>query len=211
MIDWELESGDLLIFDGTSKISKAIKFFTRGQFSHVGLVWRCPTTKKLYVWENGSPSKSSYPIITKKGADHDGAHLTPLRKRFKSLNGNVFVRRLIRLKSKTTDFDTKYTEFITENLGRPYKSDFVACWNQITGISLMHLPFMEERDPDCTSWWCGELVLYTYKHLGVIEDVFVPFHYILPSEFTDIDTTDNLVISENFAFMELENLCINKN
>jgi hypothetical protein len=202
--NWGLETGDLLLFDGGNKTSKIIKIFTNGVYSHVGMVWRCPVTKKLFVWENGKPPKSSYPIIAVKDSDHAGAHLIPLKKRFKMYSGTIFVKRLMKNKINTEEFDNRYLEFIKKNIGRPYRTDFIACWNQVTGMSLMHLPFIDQNKDDSLEWWCGELVLYTYKYLGVITDVYGRFHTILPSEFERIQDHGRVEISKDYTFMELE-------
>lgn len=63
MIRMDLSSGDLLLFEGRSKISRFFTFFT-GRFSHVAVVWKCPWTLRLYVWENGSVTHDEAPLIS---------------------------------------------------------------------------------------------------------------------------------------------------
>ena len=204
----DLESGDLLLFDGFTKLSKAVKFFSGGAFSHVAVIWRCPSTKNLYVWENGDPNEREYPIISKKGAPHSSAHLTPLDVKLKGYKGDIFVRRLIKRK-ELSNFPDKLNNFVIENIGKPYRPDFVASWNQGKGVSLIHLPFLEDHGENVDSWICSELVLKTYETCGVI-NLRALSHSVVPEDFSDIEVSERITINDGFAFMELEHVKSNK-
>jgi len=48
-----LKSGDLIIFQGNSITSKLIQFFTNSKYNHSALVYKCPVSKQLYLFETG--------------------------------------------------------------------------------------------------------------------------------------------------------------
>lgn len=182
-----LRSGDLLLFDGESNTSQLIKFFTVSCWSHVALVYRCPKTKILYVWENGDVGRGSGPLITRKGCPRNSAHLIPLKSRLKAYKGLVYVRRLLGKKS----IDHKvYDKFVAENLGTDYSWDLVASWNQRGGSSLLPLCFLEDKNDRYGGWICSQLVALTYKQLGVME-LLQASHTFMPVDFAKDDIVDN--------------------
>jgi hypothetical protein len=165
----KLKTGDLILFDGHSKVSKAVKFFTSGVFSHVGILWQCQKTGIMYVWENGDNSEKEYPIIKVKGSDDNSAHLTPLYVKLKNYNGDIYVRQLQSGNLDRNELYHNLTFFIRKHIGKPYRVDLVPCWNQSVRFSVLRLKFMEDNDNDPSNWLCSELVIKTFEHLGVFK------------------------------------------
>ena len=100
-----LDTGDLLLFHGTAKVSCCIEFFTSSKYSHIGMVLKDqtyiqPALTGLYVWQSG---KEGFPEVE----DHkifDGVQISPLDKVIDDYGiGNVYVRKLI----LNTPLDTK--------------------------------------------------------------------------------------------------------
>lgn len=197
---FNLDTGDILIFNGSSTLSKAIKFFTSTVFSHSALVWRCPHTKKLYVWENGEPGEKEYPMITKKKSDLGSAHLIPLYKKIRHYDGQVYVRPLVG--DRTLEFYQKFDKFVGEHLGKPYRCDFIATWNQNIGFSLLPLPFMDDNKSDPYSWVCSELVVKTLEYAGVIK-LSVRANSVIPQDLAK-DDSSKIITNEGFVFTDLE-------
>src|SRR3990167_5533108 len=90
-----LKTGDLLFFEGEGYVSTLIKIFTNSHISHVGMIWRCPITDRIYIWETGDISDDCLPIITKKNSPINAAHLVPLEIKIKQKYKKIYTRRLI--------------------------------------------------------------------------------------------------------------------
>ena len=93
-----VKTGDILLFNyRDSWFSWAIKFFTRSNYSHVGMVVVDPQfteipLKGVYLWESGRgyiPDPENHRLKT-------GVQLTPMEQVFKTFEskGNVYLRRL---------------------------------------------------------------------------------------------------------------------
>ena len=196
-----LQSGDLLLFDGDSWTSQLVKFFTSSCWSHIGIVYKCPKTKELYIWENGDISEASGPIITRKGCPRNSAHLVPLKNRLGAYEGLVYVRRLLKKKKINQN---KFDRFVSDNLGNSYSWDLVASWNQRGGTSLLPLSFLEDHTDGQNGWICSQLVVLTYEHLGVMT-LLQPSHTYMPVDFAGETITTN----KGYEVLELELLAYN--
>jgi hypothetical protein len=192
-----LHTGDLLIFEGYFGIDKAIKFFTQSQYSHVGIVWQCPKTKKKYVWEIGQPSKREQPIIGKSGVPSNGAHLTPLAKKIKNYWGHIYVKRLYCKQPLNLN---KLTDFIAANLGKEYRSDFVGMWNRRYCSSILPIPFLTDEGDE---WTCVELATKTYEHMGILT-VSADTATLYAHDLVDESWNEDITVNPGYAFGPLE-------
>lgn len=172
-----LRNGDVLLFKGNGGGSRLIKVFTRSDVTHAGLVFRCPITDVVYVWETGDLPGGSGPLITVRNSIKLTAHLVPLSTRIKAYDGEVYVKRLLHDgKSKELD-EVAYARFIKSNLGRKYPVTLVSSWNQRGGASCLPLPFLDAKGTG--DWMCAELVARTLDHLGVMV-IEKPPHTVMP-------------------------------
>ena len=98
----DLDTGDLLLFAGTNSgllglMDKAITYFTKSPYTHVGVVLKDPTfihssLKGLYLWESGWENGNPDP---QDGKVKIGVQLTPLEEVIKNNKGKYFIRKLI--------------------------------------------------------------------------------------------------------------------
>jgi hypothetical protein len=194
----DLKSGDLLFFLGNSFTSRLITTFTESIISHVGVVYKCPISGKVYVWETGDIDleKNCLPIISKGKKAANGAHLIGLEKK---LIGNYYTAILV--KKLTGDLDhRKLDVFIAKNLGKPYTINMVNSWCQRFNLTLISLPFIEDYDEfqqdedgqiyEYSDWMCSQLVALTYIHLGVIKRLDDYSHLITPYDMKNVVTTN---------------------
>lgn len=192
-----LSSGDLLLFEGDSYTSKMISFFTSSKISHAAIVWKCPITKKLYMFSCGRIAESSLPIISKYDCPYNGTHLIPITKNSLSEYKKVYVRKLI--SEKEID-SIKFDKFIANNLGKFYTANLVPLWTQRCNPSVINFSFLEELGEDYKSdnyneWMCSQLVLLTYYNLDIVK--FFDSH---TSSITPGDMFDDIVTNYGYDF-----------
>jgi hypothetical protein len=89
-----LDTGDLVLFSGTSTFSNLVKFATQGKWSHVGVVLRTlERPGEPLLWE--STTLVDVPDV-ETGEARPGVQLVPLRVRVERYDGEVTCRRLNR-------------------------------------------------------------------------------------------------------------------
>jgi hypothetical protein len=152
-----LETGDVLLFNGKSTISEAIKLVTPGRFSHVGMVVNLPEYDFVCCWE--STTLSSLDDLD-TGEPTKGVQLVPLSSRLAGYNGEVYVRHLA--PSLSADQLMHLWEFRREMRGVPYEQD------KLDLLRTLWRPFA--GDEDLTSVFCSELVAETYQRLGLLKE-----------------------------------------
>lgn len=138
----KLESGDLLLFEGSGMNSKLIRIFTESPISHAAIVYRCPITSQIYLWETGGDSflssihsaktdvnENSFPIITEKSSPYNASHLIPLYVKLRgNYNKKVYLKKLV-CKRKKLD-QLVFDLFVVTNMGKPYMANLVSLWTQ---------------------------------------------------------------------------------
>lgn len=158
-----VKSGDIIFTEGLGFNSSLIQFFTESKISHAGLVYKCPITEELYIWEIGDITSYSLPIITRNDAPLNAAHLIPLKNKFcKEYTQNIYVKRLI---DENNIFDQlSYDLFVAMNLGKPYLSNLVSLWTQRgINITLIDIGFMQDNTEfadsfDHEEWMCSQVI-----------------------------------------------------
>lgn len=157
-----VKTGDILLFNyRDSWVSWAIKFFTRSNYSHVGMIVVDPQftekpLKGVYLWESGRgyiPDPENHRLKT-------GVQLTPMDQVFKTFEGkgNVYLRRLKVPDGIITEDKLKIVHTAVHN--KPY--DMVP-FDWLGGI-ISYDPEPQKND----RFWCSSLVGFLYSHLGII-------------------------------------------
>lgn len=193
----KFKSGDLLFFESNDFSSKIIKLFTNSKITHVGMIWKCPITKRLYVWESGDIYKNNFPIINRKNYPLCSAHLIPLSIKINKKYKNIYYKKLIcKKKFNKLEFD----KFIAKNIGKNYPLNIIGVW---TKKILINLPFIEEFDEDLEKpihkeWMCSQLILFTYYHLKIISEINSHTSIITPG-----DLFNNIITNDGFTFSKI--------
>ncbi len=165
----QLKTGDIVLFSGSGVVSNVIKWFTKSDWSHVGMVIRSDEHDMLLLWESTTLSK----IKTVNGVERQGVAIRPLSEVINGYDGKVAVRKLIH--KLTTDDIKILAKFREEVKGRPYEESklelFKSAYDWIGGAN----------DEDLSSIFCSELIAEFYQRIGIIES------YTSSNEYTPAD------------------------
>lgn len=199
-----LNTGDLIFFTTINSGGSSVKFFTLSNFTHVGIIYICPITNIIYIWEVGEASGSKI-VITRDKKATNASHLIPFDIKIKSKYvKEIYIRKLI-----TNEFiQDKMTKFIAENIGKNYdynlafgyfKQGFIFTdFNLIQYLSI----------PEATI--CSELVIETYKYLDILKiRDFSTIKSYYPKHFSNIEKDTNIIINEKqFRFDVIKKIII---
>ena len=188
--EMELQTGDILLFRGTSWLSYLIEFFGQSAYSHVGIILKNPSVlgleDGLYLWDasygytpDAEEHKKQYGVHIHKVDD-----ILPLYPYH-----SVYVRRL----------HIERTEEMMEQLaivhhrvhGKPYNLhlyDWMAStWNMNQQLAPSYAWRQTSR------FWCSALVAYIYHEMGWVSDV--NWSIIAPREFSSKESTGQLLFT----------------
>lgn len=181
--EYEPKTGDILLFSGKSfspmpTKSFIIKFFTKSDISHVGMIWVDPNTKIPWIWETGPCNKrlkSQYPKI--EGRSYY-SHMTMLEDKLENVRQQYVIRQINRELNPY-----KMLEFIQNNIGKFYAFDLALSWYEIYIDRALPMRFLSEGCRGSGYWSCGELVAATLQHMGVIDNSIKKKCYF-PAQYT---------------------------
>ena len=146
----ELQTGDLVFCSGSYFFSQAIQKFTRSVWSHVGVIYRDPTLKRVFILESET-------LI--------GVRLAPLSKYLRDYHGknNPYKGDMIIARVRPEIDQVKLNEAISfgmDELTKPYDK------LEIVRIGLRILFKVSRRTRD-RKYICSELVYECYNSVGV--------------------------------------------
>ncbi|MFO0878457.1 MAG: YiiX/YebB-like N1pC/P60 family cysteine hydrolase [Gemmataceae bacterium] len=153
-----LDTGDILLFGGSSPLSSWIKRLTRSRWSHVALVARAPTTRRLLLWE--ATLDTDLPDVA-TSLLAPGVNLYDLHEWVSHYADETAVRQL--QIPRTVEMTRQLLDFYLEARGRPYERNRL----QLLG-ALYDGPGGRNRQPDTSSFFCSELVAEAYQRLGLL-------------------------------------------
>ena len=169
-----LKTGDIILTGGTSLFSKAIKFLTKSEWSHVGMVVRTDEWNFVLMWESTTPSGVE---DVRTGEVTRGVQLVPLSERVRTYKGSFAVRQISR--ALTVDEVEKLKAFRAKVRGRNYDMDAL----ELLG-SAIDVPFLPQNTEDIASLFCCELIAETYQELGLLDEV-KPSNEYVPHDFSE--------------------------
>lgn len=146
----ELQTGDLVFCSGSYFFSQAIQKFTHSVWSHVGMIYRDPTLKRVFILESET-------LI--------GVRLAPLSKYLRDYHGknNPYKGDMIIARVRPEIDQMKLNEAISfgmDELTKPYDN------LEILRIGLRILFKVSRRTRD-RKYICSELVYECYNSVGV--------------------------------------------
>jgi len=187
----ELQTGDLILFRGSSLLSKMLEYVGQSRYSHVGIIIKNPSflNKEL---EDGIYLLDSSFGYKPDEEDHTLKYGVQLHKLDDIISlydpGSVFMRKI-----KTIRDDAFYEKMkrIHENIyNKPY--DLHICDWIKAKLNLEH-PFPINPIWKWTNrFWCSALVSYIYYELGWISDC--NWGLIAPKEYS-IESSGNLIFT----------------
>ena len=185
MSKYNLNTGDILIFDGNSKnlffklFDGLIKYFTNSQYTHIGMVLKDPTyinpdLKGYYIWESGMESKPD-PQDNKKKF---GVQITPLDEivdNYLNNNGKIYYRKVKCSLDNFTEDNLKEVHKVVYN--KPY---------DVNPVDWINAALKREgKHPQNTNtFWCSAFVGYIYTKCGIIKDS-TDWTILSPNDFSE--------------------------
>jgi len=168
-----LDTGDIVLFSGKGRISGLIKWVTKSEWSHIGMVLRLVEWNMLLLWESTTLSKIK---DIQSGEARQGVQLVPLSERLKGYDGRVGIRRLNYFDKYQAVDTMALMEFRREVKGRPYERSKLELLK-----SAYDGPFGKNEE-DLSSLFCSELVAEAYQRLGLLTEG-TPSNEFTPADF----------------------------
>ena len=169
----ELETGDIILFNGNYFMSHIIEYFTSSIYSHVGIILKNPdlgdaTFEGIYLLESGrenTPDPENNRIKKR-------VQIINLEEKIKNFNGQIYVRKLHCTRDKEFYEKIKNIHSAVHNI--PYDL------NPIDWIKA-DLQLDIGNTHKTNTYWCSALVTYVYVKLGFL-DKNIPWSLISPQD-----------------------------
>ena len=174
----EMKTGDLISFSGKSRISNLIKWRTRSDISHVGIVYGTELGKTPRVFLMESTGLNNLPDY-KTGEFVKGVQLQQLSKRIATYDGQVYWHKLMDHINDTEQDAMLNWLMSTHDKRVPYDT-FQAIGAGADLFDSLGLV----NEPDFSSLFCSELVCKALQLAKIAPD------YLNPSEQTPADVID---------------------
>jgi hypothetical protein len=170
----QMDTGDVLLFQGTGPISRAIRLGTRltgnpGKVSHVGMVYKLDNV--LLCWESTTLSSGKDVIL---GRPVRGVRLSALSHILQVYPGQLWWRPLVG--ERLPLWRDAVDQCRMETHGIPYELSLLNLAKSALSISWCQPVF------DLTSVFCSELLAYVYRATRVLDGPEPPGAYI-PDDF----------------------------
>jgi cell wall-associated NlpC family hydrolase len=177
-----LQTGDIILFSGTSWISYLLTFFGRCPYSHVGMIVRNPhflnpdLEDGIYLLESGwnnIPDSENHIIKTGVQLHFLSDILETCTKR------SVYVRKIECVRDPA--FYQTLCDLHTKINNQPYDLN---PWDWIRAEYNLFSPFPLSDDYQITNrYWCSSLLAYLFYHLELIQ--LVNWSMVAPREFSE--------------------------
>jgi hypothetical protein len=165
-----LKTGDIVLFSGKGGISSLIKWFTKSQWSHVGMVIRSTEWDSLLLWESTTLSKLK---DIESDTARQGVQLVLLSERIYNYDGEIGIRRLITEKVIKTQ---PLMDLRKELKGRPYEQ------NKIELFKSAYDGAWGENEEDLSSIFCSEAIAEAFQRWGFLPES-IPSNEYTPADF----------------------------
>jgi hypothetical protein len=143
----QLKTGDILLFEGKSLVSRAIRWFTKSRWSHVAMVYKASEDDDIMLcFESTSVSSGT-----------KGVRLVELSRKLLESKSNVYYRALMPDLNKTELKQLK--RFRKLMLGVPYERSYLDLL--LAGISANRF-----GGDSLKSVFCSEMVAAAYQTIG---------------------------------------------
>jgi len=196
----ELETGDLVLFRGSSWLSYLLEYVGQSKYSHVGIIIKNPSFMNECL-EDGiyllDASYSYHPEVenneTRYGVQlHKLKDIIPLYDKH-----SIYIRKVNTDRNKA--FEQQMKSIHDEVHAKPYDLNImdwiVAKLNMIHPFPLFSIWKQTKR------FWCSSLVAYIYYKLGWITEV--NWSLVAPKEFSSIESSGHFLFTVIISDEEL--------
>lgn len=170
-----LRTGDILLFSGKGRISRAIKHVTGSPWSHVGIVLNLTEYDFVCLWESTTLSNVA---DLDTGTLRSGVQVVPLSARLDAYDGSVALRRINGFidPQGLALLNLRLMALRRELAGRPYERSRLELYKAAYDGPL------GANEEDLSSLFCSELVAEAFQRLGII-DPSRPSNEYVPADF----------------------------
>src|SRR5262245_4908376 len=169
-----LDSGDLVLFGGESRLSRAIKRLTNCRWSHVALVARPRAGGPLRLWE-ATLGTDIADLVTHEISP--GVHLYDLAHWIRHYGGETAIRQLA--VERTDAMRSALLAFYYVARDRPFER------NRLEFLRAVYDgPLGRNRREDPSSFFCSELVAEAYQRMGLLP-ALPPANEYSPRDFSN--------------------------
>lgn len=188
----ELQSGDVLLFRGSSFFSTILEYIGQSKYSHVGIILKNPS------FLNESLEDGLYVLESSWGCGPDSEdHLNKYGVQIHKLKDiiklyppkSIYVRRINQQRDDTFHEKMKKIHTIVHN--KPYDThlfDWIMAKDNMTNPVPINYIWK-----NTSRFWCSALVSYIFLKLGWISDV--NWTLVSPREFSSKDSTGQLLFT----------------
>ena len=173
------QTGDILLYNGRSVISRAIEYATNSRYSHISIILRDPTyidpkLTGLYIIESGMEDIPD----SLTGKKNIGVQITPLEHAIDYYKdawvGGLYYRKLTC--DRTTEFENKIKNLVTKTEGVKYDLCLYDWIRAAFDIELGDIQITKR-------FWCSAFAAYIYAELGFL-DKELGWSLIEPTQFS---------------------------
>jgi len=176
----DLETGDMILFNGNYFLSRFIEIITGSIYSHVAIIIKNPNFlgekyEGTYILESGYEDKKD----VENNRIKFGVQLTNFEELLKNYNGKIYVRKLNC--ERNHDFEQKVIDFHSDVHNLPYDLNPIDWFKAKFNIDIGNI---QKKN----TFWCSALVSYFYVKLGFLDNN-IPWTLIKPQDLSSSSNT----------------------
>lgn len=187
---YPFKAGDIILCPA----SLVSLMFVKSNWGHVAMVYKCPDTNMLYVWEAAIPVQGTWWTFT-NSLKSKATRLIPLYRYLSRIKKPCCVRSLNR------EVDTRrFQQFVALRWDQKFNFHVVVHAVNRVLMDVVSVPVVLPREGK----YCAELLAETLQYLGVIQyssdihDYNAKKHHILPKDFSVEEET--LPFCKNWSY-----------
>jgi hypothetical protein len=167
-IRYKINTGDLILFQGSGLISGLIRLLTWSKISHVGIAYQW--CDDMFIWES---------IV---GLNGDGVQISLLSQKIKKYRGKIWIRRLAC--NRNSRFYRIISDFREYTKHKKYERSILELLGSI-------MPWRNK--PNSMYYFCSELIADLYQKWGLMNEK--PPNEYTPSDFFILKKLNNAALS----------------
>lgn len=176
----DLQTGDMILFNGNYFLSRIIEYITGSIYSHTAIIIKNPNFlgeqyQGTYIIESGYEDKKD----VENNRYKFGVQLTNFEELLKNYNGKIYVRKLIC--ERNQDFYQKIIDFHSDVHNLPYDLNPIDWFKAKFNIDIGNIQKIN-------TFWCSALTSYFYVKLGFLNNN-IPWTLIKPQDLSSSSNT----------------------
>ncbi|MFZ1490471.1 MAG: hypothetical protein WAS51_11055 [Ilumatobacteraceae bacterium] len=175
----EADTGDVVIWQGTSLISLGVELATFSHFSHTTMVIRDPDNGDKYLFQSVSESLAADPLTKPPGSTHSGVQAGPLEQTMELVfkAGDFPSWRQLDWPDRPAQFDAKMWQIAQGIDGTPFPWVDGDTYKSVAMMLGLLLLGREMETPVLKPIFCSGLVAFMLQQTGVIQTTMPPNGY----------------------------------